>query len=142
MWVRDLETGPPRAVTPEGVVSGKISPDGKLVAAANLKTNEWALYPVDGVAAPRPIAGAQPGEEIIGFDESGQGLHVSSGDLKKRVERVDLASGKRSLVREISPADVTGVTRISSLQVTPDGRAYCYSFMRSLSRLYMVGGLR
>jgi len=142
MWVRDLEAGPPKPITPEGVGSGKMSPDGKLVAAANMKTNDWALYPADGGGDPRPVPGTRPGEEVIGFDEKGQNLNVYSGDLKLRIERLDLSTGKRTFVREVTPADATGVTRISTLQMTPDGRAYCYSFMRSLSRLYMVDGLR
>ena len=142
MWVREIDAGPPRPVTPENVASGKISPDGKLVAAANLKTGEWALYPADGAGDPRTISGIRTGEEVLGFDDRGQGLNVYSGDLKMRIERLDLATGKRTLVREVTPADPTGVARISTLQMTPDGRAYCYSFMRSLSRLYMVHGLR
>jgi len=142
MWVRDLDAGPPAPVTPEGVASGKISPDGKLVAAANMKTGEWALYPADGRGDPRPISGTRPGEEVIGFDDKGRALNVYTGDLKIRVERLDLATGKRSLVREVTPPDPTGVAQISTLQMTPDGRAYCYSFMRSLSRLYVVHGLR
>jgi hypothetical protein len=142
MWLRDVEAGPPRPVTPEGVVFGKVSPDGKLVAAADMKTERWALYPVDGGGDPRPISGTRPGEEIIGFDDKGQSLNIRSGDLNMRIERLDLTSGKRTLVREVTPADPTGVARIVTLQLTPDGRAYCYSFMRSLSRLYMVDGLR
>ena len=142
MWVRDLQTGPPKPITPEGVASGKLSPDGKLVAAANMKTNDWALYPADGGTDPRPIRGTHPGEEVLGFDDKGQGLNVYTGDLKLRVERVDLTSGARTFVREVTPSDPTGVARISALQMTPDGGAYCYSFMRSLSRLYMVDGLR
>jgi hypothetical protein len=139
--VRDLEGGAPRPVTPENVVMGSVSPDGRLVTAVDQKTQKWALYTVDGSADPRPLPGIAAGEQVIGFDETGQGLHLYSGDLKARIERLDLATGKRVFVREVTPADPTGVTRLSSLQMTPDGRAYCYSFMRSLSRLYMVDGL-
>jgi eukaryotic-like serine/threonine-protein kinase len=143
MWVRDLEAGPPRPVTPEGVAGGKISPDGRLVAAGDLKTKTWALYPLDGGDA-RPIPGVQPGDEVLGFDESGGSLNLSSGwgGLELRLERIELASGKRTFLREVSPADATGVTRISSIQLTPDGKSYCYSFMRALSRLYVVDGLK
>lgn len=42
----------------------------------------------------------------------------------------------------MTPFDPTGVDSISSFQLTPDGRSYCYSFMRSLSRLYVIEGLR
>ena len=143
MWVRDLESGAPRPVTPEGVASGQISPDGKLVAAANMKTEAWALYPLDGGGDPQPISGTRPGQdEVVGFDDTGKSLNVRSGDLTMRIERLDIATGKRTLVREVTPADPTGVARISTLQLTPDGRSYCYSFMRALSRLYVVEGLR
>ena len=54
MFVRDLSAGPPRPVTPEGVAGGHLSSNGKLVAALDIKTNKWALYPVDG-GAPRPV---------------------------------------------------------------------------------------
>ncbi|HTR02971.1 MAG TPA: protein kinase [Thermoanaerobaculia bacterium] len=140
MWVRDLEAGPPRPVTPEGVAAGKLSPDGKLVAAAVMKTDQWALYPVDG-GDPRPIASPLQGD-VLGFDDKGLGLNVSTGGLNRRIERLDLSTGRRSFVREIAPADPTGVAEISSIQLTPDGKSYCYSFMRALSRLYAVDGLR
>ena len=77
----------------------------------------------------------------VDYDARDHALIVSSYH-QDSVFKLDLATGKRTLVREVTPADPTGVTRISTLQLTPDGRAYCYSFMRSLSRLYMVDGLR
>jgi hypothetical protein len=36
----------------------------------------------------------------------------------------------------------TGVSDLYSVQFTPDGAGCCCSFMRSLSRLYYVEGLR
>ncbi len=69
-------------------------------------------------------------------------MYLQSGELTAHIERLDLATGKRTFVRDIAPADRTGVGGISTLQLTPDGRAYCYSFMRGLSRLYVVEGLR
>ena len=35
-----------------------------------------------------------------------------------------------------------GVVGINTVAVTPDGRAYAYSFARLLSDLYVVSGLR
>ncbi len=40
MYVRDLASGPPRPFTPEGVAAGRVSPDGRLVAAADMKTKQ------------------------------------------------------------------------------------------------------
>ncbi len=53
-----------------------------------------------------------------------------------------LATGQRSFFKRITPADPTGVGSVATVQLTPDGRSYCYSYMRSLSRLYVVDGLR
>jgi hypothetical protein len=64
------------------------------------------------------------------------------GERSLRIDRLELATGKRTFFREIAPADPTGVGSISSVQITPDGKSYCYSFMRGLSRLYVVDGLR
>ena len=143
LFARDVASGPPRPVTPEGTVGAQLSPDGRFVAAMNAKTNGWALYPVDG-GEPRPLPNlkTRDGETGLGFDEKGQGLYVASGELTVRIEHIDLATGNRTFLREIRPADTTGVASISSLLLTPDGKTYCYSFMRALSRLYVVDGLR
>ena len=79
---------------------------------------------------------------MTGFDDKDENLYVLSGDLKMHIDRLSLGTGKRTAFRDITPADPTGVAQISTLQLTPDGKSYCYSFMRSLSRLYVVEGLR
>jgi eukaryotic-like serine/threonine-protein kinase len=141
MYVRDLTGGPARPFTPEGVAAGRVSPDGRLVAAADMKTEKWALYPVEG-GEPRPLPDIREGESVYGFDENGENLYLVSGGLTYHVERLKLATGKRSPFRDVTPADPTGVARISAFQLTPDGKSYCYSFMRALSRLYVIEGLR
>ena len=143
MYVRDLSGGPARPVTPEGVAGGRVSPDGRLVAAVEMKTEKWALYPIEG-GEPRAVPNIRAGEYVTGFDAKGENLYVVSGEfsLKLHIERLELATGKRSAFRDITPADPTGVAKISVLQLTPDGRSYSYSFMRALSRLYVVEGLK
>jgi hypothetical protein len=140
-YVRDVSAGPPRPVTPEGIGGAQLSRDGKQIVAVDNKTNKWAVYPVDG-GEPRPVPPIGENETVDGFDETGEGLYVVSGDLKMRFDRLDLATGKRTLVREIAPADPTGVAALSDVRLTPDGKGYCYSFMRALSRLYVIDGLR
>ena len=43
---------------------------------------------------------------------------------------------------DASGADPTGVFCANSVDVTPDGRSYLYSYWRYLSDLYVVEGLR
>lgn len=147
IYVRDLDGGPPRPVTPEGTVGGRISPNGKLVVALEARSGKWAIYPIDG-GEPRPVPRIQPDEYVIRFDASGTSLFLASASWTPRIDpiridRLDLASGKRSAWKQIVLADPTGAEfSIDSVQLTPDGKSYCYSFMRGLSRLYVVDGLR
>jgi serine/threonine protein kinase/dipeptidyl aminopeptidase/acylaminoacyl peptidase len=141
LYVRDLASGPPRPVTPEGISGGHLSLDGRFVTAGDLNNGPLTIYPVDG-GAPRPVPGVRPDDAVISFDAKGQSLFLQSGTMPVHIDRLDLASGARSPFRQIAVADPTGVDALATLQLTPDGRSYCYSFMRSLSRLYVVEGLR
>jgi predicted Ser/Thr protein kinase len=140
LYERDVAGGPPRPITPEGVRAPHLLPDGKRVVASGAK-GERFLYPIDG-GEPRPLPGLRENEGIRGFDAKGENAYVVSGERSLRIDRLELATGKRTFFREIAPADPTGVGSISSVQITPDGKSYCYSFMRGLSRLYVVDGLR
>jgi hypothetical protein len=138
-YVRDVSGGPARPITPEGTGGAQLSSDGRQIVAIDNK-NKWAIYPVDG-GEPRPVPGIGENEIVDGWDDKGEGLYLASGDLKIRYDRLDLATGKRTFVREITPADTTGVASLSDVRLTPDGKCYCYSFMRALSRLYIIDGL-
>ncbi len=141
VYVRDLDRGPPRPLTPEATAGARISPDGKLVAAVDTKSGRWALYPVEG-GEPRPVPAIQPGESVVRFDAGGTSLFLASQGLPLRIDRLEIDSGKRTAWREIVLADPTGADSIGDFQLTPDGKSYCYSFMRALSRLYVVQDLR
>ncbi len=140
LYVRDLVAGPPRPISSEGFAFDALSPDGTLVVAHGSEGSH-VLIPVGG-GEPRPLPGLGPFDDVLNFDTSGKGLYVEHSGVPLRIERFDLASGKRTLWKEISLSDPTGVDRLFSAQITPDGSCYCYSFMRSLSRLYDVEGLR
>ncbi|MGB8591747.1 MAG: hypothetical protein WCD40_10230, partial [Candidatus Acidiferrales bacterium] len=58
------------------------------------------------------------------------------------VFRVDVTTGKRQQVAKLGPGDPAGLVGIEPVRVTPDGRAYAYSYNRSLSDLYVVDGVK
>ena len=55
---------------------------------------------------------------------------------------MDLASGKKSVWKEIAPLDPTGVSTIGPILITPDGKTYVYGFHRTVGDLYLVEGLK
>jgi hypothetical protein len=67
---------------------------------------------------------------------------MRGSELPTRVERLDLATGHRELVRTLRPADASGVTDVGAIRMTPDAKAYAYSFVRNLADLYVVEGLK
>ena len=85
---------------------------------------------------------ASENEQPIGWTGDGRALYVYQRfRLPAAVFRLDVATGARTLWKEIAPPDRAGVESIWSLDVTPDGRAYAYSFGRTLSDLYLAEGL-
>jgi len=89
------------------------------------------------------VSGPQPGERPVAWSEDGQSLWLfRRGEVPAHVYRLDIASGRRELWKTLIPSDSAGVYSILYFQVTPDGRAYAYSYMRLLSQLYLAKGLK
>jgi eukaryotic-like serine/threonine-protein kinase len=142
LYVQDLEGGAPRAITPEGMnLRFAISPDGTTVAAAG-SDRRIALYPTKGGDA-RPIPGVQPGVLPLQWTSDGHSLFVlQRGTTSALVFRLDPATGRQQLWKELKPADPAGIARVLPPLITPDGKAYAYSYGRALSDLYLVEGLK
>jgi WD40 repeat protein len=145
-FVQDIDGGLPRPITPEGVETHTITkllvtPDGRYVTAEG-PDRIVALYSVDG-GPPRSIAGILPDEEPIQWSRDEHSLYVrDSGHVPAKVHRLDLASGRRELWREIGPSDPTGVDRVYKVFMTRDASTYVYTYRRLLSELYLVEGLQ
>jgi hypothetical protein len=140
-YVLDLPAGKPRAFTPEGMTNGAaISPDGRQFAC-NDAAGRPTIYPIDG-GDPRPIQGLEPGDIPFQWSADGGTLFVRrEGEMPQRIYRYSLASGSKTLWKELMPADRAGLIRIENVWVTPDGAHYAYSINRvTNSDLYVVTG--
>ncbi len=142
LYAQDLQGGKPHAITPEGVgVYFAISPDGRTVAGVGTD-GRITLFPVAGGEA-HPVSGAEPGLIPIEWASDGRSLFVfRSGATSGQVFRLDPATGRQELWKELKPADPAGISRILPPRLTPDGRAYAYSYGRGLDDLYLVDGLQ
>ena len=58
------------------------------------------------------------------------------------IYRVEAATGRQQVWKEITPADPAGVTEIYSAQIAADDRSYFYTYVRRLSDLYLIEGLK
>ena len=130
-----------RAISPTGLVNGSlISPDGQRVLASI--NGKPLMLAVDG-GEPQPVSAIQDGEIPVAWSDDGQSVFVTRNrDQSRAVSRVNLKSGERVAWKTITPADLAGVTRLSGLHITGDGKSYAYSYTRELGELYLVEGLR
>ena len=141
LYLQVLDQGRPVPLTPEGVTSWAVSPDGSTLAARG-PTPAIRLYPVDGTAA-RDLPGATGGEVPIGWIRDG--LLVTrpgdSGSPRGEIYRVDIRTGRQESWMNILPRDPAGIMVLVSFRVTPDGRSQAYTWHRALSNLYVADGL-
>jgi Tol biopolymer transport system component len=140
-YVQDLDAGPPRAITPNGVAAGRntISPDGKWLAANSGGTVR--LFPVDG-GEPKTVPGGERTDQPLRWNADGSVLYVRSGGLPARVFRLEVATGRRTLLYELAPRDRVGASRVQEIRMTPDGSSYVFGYIQTLHNLYQVTGLR
>jgi dipeptidyl aminopeptidase/acylaminoacyl peptidase len=146
LWVLDLAGGPLRPLSegPKDVDLGAISPDGTLVAIRLEKEDKIVLLPI-GDGPRRFAAGTLADDSPIQWSPDGRWLYVlRKGDpFRNQIYRVELATGRRELWKEIAPDDRVGTYGIRDVALTPDGRGYAYSLGRTASSdLYLVEGLR
>ena len=59
-----------------------------------------------------------------------------------RIFRFELATGKKTLVKEFMPADPGGITGMSSVTMTPDAGILAFGYRRRISELFLVEGLK
>jgi hypothetical protein len=58
------------------------------------------------------------------------------------VYRLETATGRKVLVREVLPSDPAGIFWPNNVFVTPDGKGYAYSIRRWLNDLFVGEGLK
>src|SRR5262249_24397803 len=106
-----IPNGEPTPVLPEGASPVTIARDGKNVLAID-RDKKWRWYPVDG-GSPGDAPGMRSTDgfyNVLGWSPDGEGLFVRSGyDVPVRVERLDVATGRRAPLAELGPVDPIGV---------------------------------
>jgi hypothetical protein len=144
-YVHDLDSGTTFPVTAEGMVGVLISPDGKLFAAYGPE-GDYYLAPVGG-GEPRAIPGAQRGDTPIQWSHDGRSIYMrGAGDFEVKIDRLELATGRREFWHKLAPADPVGMVGIAAdprgVRMTPDGRTFVYTYWRNTGELYLLEGLK
>jgi eukaryotic-like serine/threonine-protein kinase len=142
LYLESINDGKAKAISGEGVGSILVlSPKGDLIADTGPDRKIY-LYPVAG-GDPRLAPGVEPLEIPTGWSPDGRELFVMlRGQVPAQIFRVDTVTGKRTLWKALQPADSAGIDTIGRINLSLDNKSYIYSYVRTLSDLYLVDGLK
>jgi hypothetical protein len=115
-----------------------VSSDDQLVAARDLD-EVLTLFPLGG-GPPIRLPELGKGTSPVGWAAKDQ-LWARTRDVPSRLLRYDIRSRRTLEERSVAPSELTGVSRIPNIQVTPDGRNVAFDVERTLSYLYVLEGL-
>ena len=95
-----------------------------------------------GGGEPGIVPGLEPDDRTAGFTGDGASIciHNRAACLPWSLW-VEIATGKGNVWKQIVP-DAAGVDNVDNILFTPDMKSYVYSYIRNLSDLYLVEGLR
>jgi Tol biopolymer transport system component len=140
VYMFDLASGKLAPFTEEGVIG--FSPDGKFLfeRSENIAPRILTL----GSNAPvREIKGRENQDVAIQVSPDGSAVFVVDfNGVTVSVYRIELATGKRELVKKLDIGDPAGAFGITTVRVTPDGKNFAYGTLRQLSELYLLEGLK
>ena len=140
-YIQEIDGGPPRPITPEGVTGTVLSPDGKFVVAKD-QAQKPLIYPVEG-GEPRPIIDLGNDETAFRWAADSRSLYVyRTQELPIKIYRLDTFTGHRELWKEVVPADPSGILGPVGFLMTLDGKAYTYVLSRTLATLYLAEQLK
>jgi hypothetical protein len=138
-WIQPVSGGGAKPVTPEGIASVFVTPDGSAVVALD-SDSQLKLFPLNGGPS-RPLH-LDTDESPVRFADNGD-LFVRRPAPNGGVQilRVNQKTGAQTPLQLITPRPGT-VRGIGSLQLSHDGRGYVSGYAVIQSTLFLVTNVR
>lgn len=141
-FVQDVEGSDPKPITPEGATGKVLSPDGKLVLAWADDKQKFFAYPVEG-GEPREVPGLSKDDQPVQWSADGSSIFFfRTENTGAKIYRMEIASGRKDLWKEIAPTDLTGFISVDGVLMTRDGKSIVYGDRRILSQLFLAEGMK
>jgi hypothetical protein len=90
----------------------------------------------------RPAPGLRADDEptsVVGWSTDATAIFIQDGtDVPVKIDRIDIRTGRRTLLREIGPADQAGYFFLTPQTVSQEGAQYAFRYWKRLSTLYVV----
>ncbi len=136
----DLEGRKPQTLGPADFTGVAVAKDGKRISGRNA-SGETVVFDRETQKL-QIIPGIEPREALAQWMEDGQALLVySPTQWEARIYRVEVATGKRTLLQTVEPSEKAGSIAPLRLAYAEGSRTYVYGTVRILGTLYVVEGL-
>lgn len=139
-YIQEIDGSPPKPISPPGysICSNVMTRDLRYFEACS--QGKHYLIPVNGVEPPI-LEAVKRGNQVVAFSPDSRFAYVQAVDsVPARVDRIDVASGKRSEWRTFRPANLAGITGIQPVFLSEDLNAYAYNYESIISDLYTLNG--
>jgi hypothetical protein len=118
---------------------GPVSPDDRSIIGKG--PSGPVLYSAEG-GTPRLIPQLDPKFNPVRWSNDGLALFgYYPGELPSKVYKIEIATGKQTVIGELRPGAPAGVVMVAPVMVSGDGTRFAYSYNQTLSVLYLVTGL-
>ena len=140
-YVRPLNDGPLRSVTPTGVTKAALSPDGKFVVAATADSGYRRFAVRDGSS--QVVKGLTSDDDVLRYSPDGMAVWTRRlNALPVQIERVDLATGARSALLPSFAARRPGLLLVQEVTIADDAKSYAYREQEYVSYVFEMRGMR
>jgi eukaryotic-like serine/threonine-protein kinase len=137
-FVLDPSSHKAEVVGPEGIWGAIPSPDGRTFVARS--QTGWAIYALSAAGEGHPMPSMTPADNVSRWSPDGAALYCyHQADVPSRVERIEVATGRRETVAIVGDRDRTGLVSIRAVTLADDPRTLAYGTWYYTSVLYTVG---
>ena len=136
-YLQSLDGGPLRPMP--FATAARVSPDGRMIlVAVPGEGTRLATFSGDSM---RPIPGFFTGDAIVRWSPDSRALWVRKGRTL-RVERLDIATGRRTVILDAASPATAGMRSVAGLQLADDPNVYAYQSVKKVSQIFTVGRVR
>lgn len=140
-YAQSIEGSPPRAFTPDGMLSCSVSPTGLLLALT--EDHRALLYTSASSVKPVREFKFDVGELPSGWTSDGRFLFLSQTQQRPvTITRFDIVSGHRQPWKQVPTPPENFEMKSEAVVITPDGQSFAYTYSHHVSDLYVVQGLK
>ena len=116
-----------------------LAPDGRTLLLT-LQDGSRRASSIGG-DAPRPVSALAPADRLVAWSSDSRAVYVQRGlDVPAILDRVDLATGTRTMVRQLTPPGGDAVATMYVIDWVDDGGWFAYNYRSLTSTLFVVTG--